>query len=350
MNEDVITSKDILFIGIGRSAVCWYRAALPAMYLGADWVGLTDELHYATGIVADGVPRYTNYRIVVWQQPRSPEARQVMKRMQDHGIKVLIDCDDYLHAVRKSKDHDFRDARAFSKKELEKFERTLRQADGLILSTEWLADRYRRFNENVYVCKNGLDLGRYLKAKPEHPGVNIGWAGATGHANAFSEVFNAVKRVMDEHPETHFISVGQPFADRLMEMGIHPGRIQSIPFTSIELYPNPMMLFDIALAPSRDTNWYRAKSQLRYYEAAAVGAATLGNASLYDEIEDGVTGYQIQSNSEAEWYERLNHLVENHDHRLDMQREARRRALEQFDMTVRSEQWVKVFEEVAAGL
>ncbi|HKO58012.1 MAG TPA: hypothetical protein VJ276_19245, partial [Thermoanaerobaculia bacterium] len=41
-----------LFVGIGASGPAWYRAALPATALGADWVGVRGtppELRFVTG-------------------------------------------------------------------------------------------------------------------------------------------------------------------------------------------------------------------------------------------------------------------------------------------------------------
>ena len=32
-----------LFVGRGNSGVCWYRSALPAAALGADWLGVVGE-------------------------------------------------------------------------------------------------------------------------------------------------------------------------------------------------------------------------------------------------------------------------------------------------------------------
>lgn len=347
-----LTSSEILFIGNGRSPICWYRIAVPAMFLGCDWIGVDDNLNMGTGIVRGGTqfPDFDNYKLIIWQQPRSSAAITLMKKLQDDGKKVIIDCDDYLEGVRKSKDHDFKNEKTFSKKEMDKWARIMRMADGLILSTEWLRNKYKEYNENIWVCKNGLDLGRYAKDRAEHPGVNIGWCGATGHTMAFQNVMEAIERVMKELPYTNFISIGQPFANALVERGIEPHRLVSVPWTSIELYPNAMTMFDIALAPARESNWYRAKSQLRYYEAAATGAATVGTGWLYDEIVDGITGLKVETGSADEWYEKIKLLATDHQQRRKMQTIARSVAYEEFDIMNRRRQWMDVFEAIAQSL
>lgn len=345
-DEVVLESKDVLFVGVGRTPVCWYRAALPALYLGCDWCGVDDNVNFMTGIVRGGttLPNFQDYKVIVWQQPRSQRAREMIRRLRRMGKIVLLDCDDYLEGVRKQKDHDFRDERTFSKKEMEQWQRTMSLSDGIIVTTDWLRDRYARFAPKAWTCKNGLDLARYHKHRAPHPGIVVGWAGATGHHMAFDGVFDALHRVMDEHKEVSFVSIGQGFSDHLAARGVSTQRIINLPFTSVELYPNGMTLFDIALAPARPTNWYRAKSALRYYEAAAVGAATLGDSLIYHEIQDGVTGYQIHSPDE--WYDRLKLLVTDHRLRMQIQRNAKHVALTEFDMFARRTQWMHVFEEV----
>ena len=347
--DTALTSDQVLFIGNGRSAVCWYRIALPACYLGCDWIGVDENMALGTGIVrgCTQMPNFDDYKVIVWQQPRSQAARQLIKRFRAEGKIVIIDCDDYLESVRKSKDHDFRSEKAFSKKEMDNWARTMNMVDGVIVSTEWLAKKYAPLNKNIWVCKNGLDLGRYDKDRAAHPGVNIGWAGATGHSIAFGAVFDALERIMKEFPYVNFISIGQPFANELVARGIDQNRLIAIPWTSIELYPNPMTMFDVALAPARESNWYRAKSQLRHYEAAAVGAATVGTSWLYDEIVDGVTGLLVEENTADAWYEKLKVMVTDHQARMKMQKLSRHMAYEEFDMQNRRLQWMVVLDDLA---
>ena len=342
--DTVITPKDILFIGMGRSALCWYRIALPAMYLGADWVGVDDHLAFMTGIVQSNTTQAdpANYKVVVWQQPRAPFHVKKMREVQKSGTKVIIEVDDYLHGVRKMKDHDFKDAEAFSKKEMLKFEKTMMLADGLICSTEWLASKYRQFNENTFVCKNGLDLGRYDYSRPEHKGINIGWSGATGHRNAFEPIVKIVDEVMTDNKEVNFVSVGQSFATRFHHHGEH--RLLSVPFSGLETYPCPQTVFDINLAPARDTGWYRAKSALRYYEAAALGIPTIGDPLIYSEIKHGVTGYH--ASTEEEWDHYIRKLVDNKELREEMGKAARAYAFTEIDMVNRRHQWVEAIENI----
>jgi hypothetical protein len=37
----------------------------------------------------------------------------------------------------------------------------MKACDAMIVSTPWLAKRYRRFNPRIYVCKNSIEGKRY---------------------------------------------------------------------------------------------------------------------------------------------------------------------------------------------
>ena len=86
------------------------------------------------------------YDVVVLQQPEGAWA-DVIRQLKTRGVVVLFEIDDYVHAVRKMASHEGREH--WSRKRIEGLERTMRLADGLICSTEWLAGRYRTFNPNV---------------------------------------------------------------------------------------------------------------------------------------------------------------------------------------------------------
>jgi glycosyltransferase involved in cell wall biosynthesis len=60
-----------------------------------------------------------------------------------------------------------------------------------------------------------------------------------------------------------------------------------------------MANFDIALAPAAPTNFFRAKSDLRWLEASALGIPVIADPEVYPEVEDGVTGFHAATPDEA---------------------------------------------------
>lgn len=337
---------DVLFVGIGMSAVGWYRCYLPAMFMGADWCGLIGyppNFHFATGLIKreTRTPDFYDYKIVVVQQPSGTRWLGLIRKLQDRGIKVLVEVDDYLHGIRKKDDHDFQ--KHFDRDYLKGIEMNMRVADGIIVSTEWLGGRYRAFNPNIWVCENGLDTSRYNLTRPPRPTVNIGWAGATGHTKSVVPWLQATASVMAGHEEACFVSIGQPFAREFAE---HFGedRAITIPFTLIEQYPSAMTMFDIALAPAGRGAWYRGKSDLRWIEAGALGIPIIADPVIYPKIDNGVTGFHAEDARDVGGL--LEDLILDPDLRAEVGANAQEYVRKHRDMTVMVHQWTRVFGEL----
>jgi glycosyltransferase involved in cell wall biosynthesis len=337
-----------LFLGIGKSAPAWYRAALPAMHLGAEWAGVRGEppkLSFVTGLSSRAldVDELFGYEAVVVQQPRGAGWLKLIRRLQDAGVLVLFEIDDDIHAVGKHGDSDQR--QHYSKAALRHTELNMRASDGLIVSTEFLAQRYRGLNPNVWVCRNGLDLGRYAFTAPRSGTyVTIGWAGGGGHKEAIVSWMQAIARVMEQRDSVRFMSVGERFADVLVPR-FGPERAVGVPFSEFDSYPAALANFDIAVAPAGVGNFHRAKSDLRWLEASAVGLPTVGDPLVYGEIEHGVTGLHASSGEEAETH--LMRLVDDAGERHRIGEAARAHLIEHRTMQKMAPQWAEALTEAA---
>lgn len=340
--------RKVLFVGQGRSAICYYRCTLPAMFMGADWCGIAGEpphIGFLTGLV-DGqtkFPAMDSYDVVVLQSPRGKGWLKIIRDLQERGVKVIFEIDDYVHAIRKMKDHDF--AEGFQRDGLKALELNMRVCDAMICSTDYIARRYREFNPHTYVCRNCLDLGRYALTRPERPTVNIGWAGATGHKEAVRPWLVEVGKTMAEREATAFVSVGYPYADYLKP---HFGpRAISIPWTLVDIYPSAMTMFDIALAPAGKGNFFKGKSDLRWLEAGALGVPIIADPVVYPAIEHGVDGFHAETPERC--HELLLELIDNPTLRLEVGAAAKEYVLDERDMRVGVKAWEGVLEEVLAA-
>lgn len=339
---------DALFVGLGASAVAWYRCALPATFMGHDWIGLVGQppqVSYKTGMVKGQtiLPEWKSYKVVVLQQPKGPRWLKVIRELQASGIVVLFEVDDYLHGIRKLAHHDF--VEFFNKAALRDWELCMGACDGMIVSTEALAKRYRRFNRRIYVCENGIDVGRYQLTRPPRDTITVGWAGGTGHRKVVAEWMRELARVMHERPDVNFVSVGQPFADPFIrEFG--PLRATSVPFTMVDNYPAAMAGFDIALAPAGGDAFFQCKSDLRWVEAAALAIPTIADPRVYPKIRDGETGFHARDGRYAMTV--LRRLLDDPDLRARVGDRAREEVCAARDMRYAAHQWADVFRDVTA--
>jgi glycosyltransferase involved in cell wall biosynthesis len=342
-----MTLPKTLFITSGPTAVGWYRCALPALALGCDWVcaaGDPPDGRLAWGKTEQPLSYddVAGYDVVILQQAGGAAWLQAIRSWQERGVVVLFEIDDWMRSVRKMDDHDF--AHKYDLKAIEDLELCMRAVDGIICSTQWLAERYAALNPSTYVCRNGLDLKRYALTRPERDHVAIGWAGGTGHANGIRPWLHQVAAVMREHAHTHFVSIGQPFANGLApEFGTE--RTLTVPFAPFDVYPAAMTLIDVALAPAGKNNFFRGKSDLRWLEASALGIPVVADPVVYPEIEHGVTGFHAATPEEAR--DLLRELVADRELRDRVGAAAKAHVVEHRSAQVAAEQWAQVLRSVA---
>jgi glycosyltransferase involved in cell wall biosynthesis len=342
--------RRVLFVGRGTSSVCWYRCALPATVLGADWIGVSGEpprLKHLTaryGLQVE-LADFARYDVVILQQPRGAGWLGLTRDLQRAGVVVLYEVDDYAHAIREAGDHEFRTL--FGADHLREMEALMGACDGVICSTDFIAERYARFNRATFVCRNGIDLARYALTRPGRDHVHLGWAGGMGHRDAVAPWLTAAADVMAERPATRFVSIGQPFA-RELETRFGAERCLAIPFHALESYPASMTLIDVAVAPSGGTDFFRGKSDLRWLEASALGIPVVADPVLYSEIEHGVTGFH--AGTPAEVRELLALLVDDAGLRERVGAAAREHVRRERDIRVMARQWAAVLDAVGARL
>lgn len=347
--------RDACFVGLGSSPLCYYRVLLPAMTLGADWCGVSGkppELHWSTGQIKDEkgrpqsvMPDLSKYKVVVLQHVSGRKWVEAIKALQDQGIKVVYEIDDYVHGIKHMQgEHDY--IKQFDDGYLRKVEECMRAADAIITSTEWIATNYARFNETIYVCRNGIDPRRYELGRAKHDTINIGWAGGTGHKKVVIPWFQQAAQVMRMRDHTCFISIGQNFA-LAFEKWFGPERAIAVPWASIEQYPAAMTMMDIALAPAGNGSFFRGKSDLRWLEAGALGIPCIANPRVYGEIEDGVTGFK--ANSPPEVAEHLLRLVDDPVERVKIGSQAREFVLENRTIEHMALHWEQALREIVEG-
>ena len=337
-----------LFVARSNGGIAWYRAILPATALGADWIAVNGEppkLDYITGVTPRrlGLGDFADYEVVVLQQPVGEQWLRAIRDLQARGTTVLFEIDDYLQAVRKIESHEL--SGHMNREWLRKAELNMRIADGIICSTPYLARRYRKFNERLWVCQNGIDLGRYAYARPaEGTPLTIGWAGGVGHIASVRRWLPAVANVLRARSDVRFQTVGSPFADELVEE-FGPERARSLPFAPLEMYPASVSTFDLALAPSGNNNLFRGKSDLRWLEASALGIPVVGDPEVYPDIADGVTGLAAATAEEAE--AAILRLVDDAALRTRLGEAARAHVTEHRRIEVAAQAWAEVLREVA---
>lgn len=293
-----MNSSDVCFVGLGWSQIGWYRSALPAIQLGCDWVGVRgedpDKLTVHSALSRQGIqqPDLFKYRVVVLEEVYGRKWVRRIRELQNKGVVVLYEVDDYLESVRHVKHHD--GAKRFSMELVAQHHECMRECNAIITSTKWLGEKYHRYNDEIYVIENHIDIARYEKLSQrlesgDSQKYTVGWSGGTGHKNPWTHSWmKEVGLLMAMHEDIHFFNMGENFADDFpKELQDRVGYVKAV---APENYPGALTHMDVALAPCGHTDFFRAKSDLRWIEASAVYIPVIADPFVYTNIIDGVSG------------------------------------------------------------
>lgn len=332
----------VLWLTLGGSAQAWYRCAVPATSLGYDWAGYIQNPPDKGGIMIAGnlldVPNLDDYDIIIIQMMMGKEWVDFVKRMKAKGKKVLYECDDYIHGVYRIKDHVYRSA--YAPKRVKLYTMVMEACDGIICSTQYLADQYSKYNK-TYVALNSIYTDLYDVKEPDREGQRLvlGWSGGTGHMQSFKSWYREILEVMTELNDVNLVTIGSEFANEALHL--FPDRCLSVPWTPIENYPYAIRAFDISLAPSHDSKFFRSKSDLRWIEAGAAGIPSIVNPITYPFVKDGENG--LVAETPSEFKEKLTDLILDKELRETISKNVKKEIRDTRDISVGQNQWLEIF-------
>jgi glycosyltransferase involved in cell wall biosynthesis len=198
----------------------------------------------------------------------------------------------------------------------------LRAADGVLVTTQALADRVVGHNARVLVVPNQLDERLLVRRRPEscqtpfgRRPVVIGYMGTATHAADLEMVAAALAEVAGRTPGVRLELVGVAGRqERERALGSLPVRMLD-PKAPEQEYAPFMVWFtatarwDIAISPLSDTPFSLCKSDVKFLDYAALGAApVMSRHPAYRTVRHGETGLLCQS-SDGDWASALERLV-----------------------------------------
>lgn len=172
----------------------------------------------------------------------------------------------------------------------------LRAMDGIVVTTPFLAQKYRELNKHVYQVRNSIQFGVWDKhVGAILPGtrkeIRIGWAGGAAHDDDLATIEKPIKEILAKNKGVSFhLMNGCPeFFKNQSKITWHAG------FHRIDKYPRALaaLKFDIGIAPLVDCDFNRGKSNLRKLEYGAmripVVASDVGH--FHDTVHHGKDGF-----------------------------------------------------------
>lgn len=234
-------------------------------------------------------------RIFLWQRVlfRKPSLES-LQPLHDRGYVVVLDFDDHPSF--------------FKEKIPDGGAATFRNFHAVQTSTPELADYIRRFNPEVAWFGNQVPVLDPLPRKPDGP-VRVLFA-AVNRKAGWERIVDSFRTAMAEGLDARAVVVG----DREFFEALGPVDKEFLPILGYDRYQALLSEVHVALLPLADTEFDRAKTDLKFIECAARGTAVLASPVVYAKsVRDGSTGFLYRS--PEEFAARLRILVSDHARR-----------------------------------
>lgn len=223
----------------------------------------------------------------------------------------------------------------------------MRQSDGVIVSTPYLAEMYKAENDHIYVVPNSIDFNEWdgLERKRGGNRIRIGWIGGGTHGPDLEMVAPIIKEILQKHKDVWFYCIhGVPQVYKEMKKVYWTRK-----WATINLYPKFMASykFDIGIAPLIDNNFNRGKSNLRWLEYSALKTPTVASPlpDFTRVIKNNRNG--CIANSDNEWFRHLDNLIEDEALRRDIGDNAYKTIRKDFNVAKSSKEYLWLLREVA---
>ena len=271
-----------------------------------------------------------------WNQDEE-RAAQLVRRVRSDGARLVFSIDDNLMDL---------EAAWFTAAHRAVVKLLAAEADGVIVSTEPLAERMRRFNDRVFVVPNALDERLLSDAEPHGAApsaagkLTIGYMGTATHDEDLEMVAGALRAVLRRNGDrVEFQLVGAVARDSTLEAldGLPVSILRSgdgVEYPDFVRWMCRTLRWDLAIAPLRDDAFNRCKSDIKFLDYGALGIpGVFSRVPAYENtVHDGETGL-LADNTSKSWEENLDRLIGDDALRRSIGAAARRYVL--FGRTLR---------------
>lgn len=286
--------------------------------------------------------------IVICRARYSARINHMITRARLQGKRVLFDVDDlvfdpkYTHMVMRTLDQNLEASENYDGwfAYFGRIGATLRLCDEAITTNDYLAKRISEFaGIPVSVVPNFLDeeqlaiSDRIFEEKvssdfTRNGNIDIGYfSGSPTHNHDFALVAKALASIMREDMRVRLMVVG--FLDTKGELGEFQERISIYPLHDFINLQRLMSLVEINIVPLVNNTFTNCKSELKYFEAAAVGTLTIASPihTYAAAIHNGGNGYLAK---DAEWGAKIREMIDNLDRYAEMAAEAHAHAMNSY--------------------
>ena len=258
----------------------------------------------------DGVEHF-DCDIIVMQRWMNITIPWYIPEAQANGQIILNDLDDWYWGLNESNLAFFEShPKVNSDENIDHYKKTLVKSDGVIVSTQYLADRVSTFipADRIHLLENHVEIDKFTpRVHTESEKPVIGWVGSTAHRDRdLSILKSAYKLAGDKFGYHHSGHVGwhPHFYD---EVGMGKDDVTILlPVPPHKL--GELFVFDIGVVPLNITPFNQAKSWIKGLEYAAAGIPFIASPSDEYKRLQGYYGIGRIAKNPKEWKKHLNAL------------------------------------------
>lgn len=317
--------------------------------------------HLAKQVEVTSGPRYSGERVDLvivdrlWRPDINPQlASDLVDEIERDGARLIYSIDDNLLDLAQERSdwplpHHLQSINIF-----------LERAQAVWVSTDQLKQRLADFHPRIFLVPNALDE-RLLVGSPGGNGnalsprdqTVIGFMGTPSHDEDLRLILPALAQVLQRHAGgVAFRLIGGTSTPELLhEIAGIPARVILLDPDESE-YPQFLLWFssrvswDIAIAPLRETPFTRCKSDIKFLDYSAIGAATLASkVPAYDStVDPGRTGWLVENSVEA-WVDALEEALADQEKRRTLSQNAYRYLITQRTLQYCAGRWWAAIEQ-----
>lgn len=317
--------------------VGWYRIINPLEKLGADVQKSTffiDGPKSALELKARGD---------IWVTKPMDSPQVVMELFTDRdfaGTQIVLDLDDDPFNLNTSHPayQSFKDKEPI-------YKMFIRSADHIICSTEHIKNVVKDLNPKITVIPNAIDpsIWKVKKKRRKDGKVRIGWFGSSSHLSDIDILHSFMRDILVKYPQVEFHLAGFSYENLKEERVFHYP-----PTKGYEEYPQFVADkdIDIAIAPLIDTQFNRAKSNIKWLEHSMLETPmVLSDVIPYNQcVKNYKTGYLAKNKSQ--WIKYLSWLIESEEKRKEIGKAAKEAVLKDWTIDKQLPKYQKLFQRM----
>lgn len=354
-----------VYFMLSRYHGCNYvRGLLPMWHNGwnGNVIGLADKVKNAITVRKE----LMNSDIAVFHRPEKAEFHEVAWLLKKLGKKIVFDNDDTFLL---EDDHPFQNRDEFgvltnieTKNDL--LHNFITNSDLVTTTTEFLAEEYRKYNDNVLVLPNYINPDDWSKPlRNDNDKVRIGITGSISYSQDFTPIKDVLRK-LDEMDNVQVVMLGlnskkirekNPVSEKVYkteyEFFDSLKNLEHIPWCDMIDYFDVLneLKLDIMLIPRKDCYFNRCKSNIKFLEAAMLEIPVIATSfsdgkSPYDKDLNGKNGILV--GTDEDWMPVVMDLVNNKRKRRKIGKRAKKYVLKHYNIKNHYKEWRKAYQDL----